>query len=190
MLVFKNTGQTKHKTWHGLHIYWKTWINTLKKRASSTASSQKPIFINSCQNMPSRAANDSHSHRRSVKRAFQLANAKVSKTKALQNFRWAATTSVWIWTHNRRYISIQCEDGQAWHRWSVARSHRPRSRALNTVLFELEGIPCVYGSATHRHKRSTLGNAAHIHLHYLVYGPLEPFVGPVMVFITMSLLLL
>lgn len=37
---------------------------------------------------------------------------------------------------------------------TAARSHRPRSRALNTVLSELEGIPCVYGSATHGHKRS------------------------------------
>lgn len=126
------------------------------------------IAAKTCQ-----AAYYSHSHRRSVKRAFQLASAKVSKTKALQNFRWAATTSVWIWTHNRSNISIQCEDGRAWHRWTIARSHRPRSRALNTVLFELKGIPCVYGNATHRHKRLTLGNAAHIHLHYLGYGPLD-----------------
>lgn len=67
--------------------------------------------------------------------------------------------------------------------WTVARSHRPRSRALNTDHSELDGIPCVYGSATHCHKRSTLGNAAHIH--YSFYGPLEPFVGPAIAFITL-----
>lgn len=162
-----------------------SYENTAKNYSESLNKLTKSLSSLSIAAKIRLTANYSYSYGLFVKRAFQLASAKVSKTKALQNFRWAATTSVWIWTHNRRYISIQREDGRAWHRVDVARSHRPRSRALNTVLSELEGIPYVYGSATHRHKRSTLGNAAHIHLHYLVYGPLEPFVGLITVFITM-----